>query len=82
MKLVIVPAALAELHAATDYYLKVGSADLGAAFVNEFERVVKFVLSNPMLGSSNFSRHRQFSLRRFPYRIIYQLTSSELRVVA
>ena len=82
MKLVIVPAALAELRDVTAYYSTVANAALGRSFVDEFERAVNLVLSNPVLGSPFMACHRQFSLRRFPYRIIYQLTADELRVIA
>ena len=47
MKLVIVPAALAELHDAAAFYTASANLELGLAFVAEFERTVKAVLANP-----------------------------------
>ena len=51
MKLVIVPAALAELQDAAAYYAAQVNADLARAFVDEFERVAKLVSSSPQLGA-------------------------------
>ena len=82
MKLVIVPAALAELQDVTAYYSTVANAALGRSFVDEFERAVNLVLSNPELGSAFMASHRQYALRRFPYRIIYQLAVGEMRIIA
>ncbi|MFM2076104.1 MAG: hypothetical protein RJB34_2409 [Pseudomonadota bacterium] len=66
MKLVVAPAALAEL---------------GLAFVAEFERAVNFVLGNPFLGVVFRGTRRRYILRRFPYSIIYQVAAEELRIL-
>ena len=49
MKLVVAPLALAELHDAAAFYALKANAELGLAFVAEFERTAKFVL--PILCS-------------------------------
>ena len=82
MKLVIVPAALTELQEAAAFYTKQASADLGHAFVAEFERAVNLIFCAPKLGTVFRGTRRQFFLRRFPYSVIYQVTPDELRVVA
>ena len=82
MKLVIVPLALGELHDAAAFYTESANVELGLAFVAEFERSVDLILNNPTLGAVFRGTRRRVLLRRFPYNVIYQLTSEELRVIA
>ena len=49
MKLVIVPLALSELHNTAVFYAEKANAELGLAFVAEFERTTSLLLENPML---------------------------------
>ena len=82
MKLVIVPAALSELHDAAAFYTLKGNSKLGLTFVAEFERAANLVLANPLLGAEFRNNRRRYILRRFPYSIIYQVTPNELRILA
>lgn len=82
MKLVIVPPALAELHDAAAFYAARANAALGLAFVAEFERTANLVLQNPHIGIIFRGTRRRYLLRRFPYSIIYHVTTDELIVVA
>lgn len=82
MKLVIVPAALAELHDAAAFYTASANLELGLAFVADFERTVKGALANPKVGAVFRGSRRRYLLRRFPYGIIYQITEEELRIIA
>ena len=82
MKLVVAPAALAELQDATAFYALKANVELGLAFVAEFERTANFVLANPLVGAVFHGTRRRYILRRFPYGIIYQVTTDELRVIA
>lgn len=82
MKLVIVPPALAELHAAAAFYKSRANTELGLAFVGEFERTTNLVLENPMIGAVFRGVSRRYLFRRFPYSIIYQIAVDELRVIA
>lgn len=82
MKLVIVPQALAELHEAASRYGQIATVELGLAFVAEFERVVKLITVNSRIGAVFRGTRRRYLLRRFPYSVIYQITTEELRVVA
>jgi toxin ParE1/3/4 len=82
VNLVIVPPALAELHDATAFYAESANVELALAFVAEFERTVNALLVNPNLGAVFRGNSRRYLLRRFPYGVIYQITSEELRVVA
>jgi plasmid stabilization system protein ParE len=82
VKLVIVPPALGELHDAAAFYTESANVELGLAFVAEFERTVNVILENPTLGMIFRGDRRRYLLRRFPYSVIYQVTSDELRVIA
>ena len=82
MKLVIVPLALAEVRDAAEFYSEKANFELGLAFVAEFERTATLVFEHPMLGAIFRGTRRRFHLRRFPYSIIYQVTTEELRVIA
>ncbi|MES2160051.1 MAG: type II toxin-antitoxin system RelE/ParE family toxin [Pseudomonadota bacterium] len=81
MKLVVVPSALAELQDAADHYSLQGGRQLGRDFVAEFERVAKLLLINPQLGALALGV-RRYSMSKFPYSVIYQITVSELRIIA
>jgi plasmid stabilization system protein ParE len=82
VKVVILPAALAELHHAAEFYTASANLELGLAFLAEFERGVNAILTNPKIGAVFRGARRRYLLRRFPYSIIYQLSSEELRVIA
>ena len=82
MKLVVAPPALAELHDAAAFYMLKANVELGLAFVAEFERTANLVLTNPLLGAQFRGNRRQYILRRFPYSIIYQVATDELRILA
>lgn len=71
MNLVITPAAIVELHEAVAFYTKRVNAELGRAFVAEFERTANLVLSSPTLSAVFRKNRRKYHLRRFPYTIIY-----------
>ena len=82
MKLVITPPALAELQNAATFYTIKANAELGLAFVAEFERTANFILDNPLLGTVFRGTRRRYILRRFPYSLIYQVSVDELRILA
>ena len=82
MKLVVAPLALTELHDAAAFYTLKANVELGLAFVAEFERTANFVLANPLLGAVFRGTRRRYILRRFPYSIVYQVTTEELRILA
>ena len=82
MKLVVSPAALTELHDAAAFYTLKANVELGLAFVTEFERTANFILANPLIGAVFRGTRRHYILRRFPYSIIYQVATEELRILA
>ena len=82
MKLVGSPPALAELHDAAEFYTLKANVELGLAFVTEFERTANLILANPQLGTVFRGTRRRYILRRFPYSIVYQVATEELRILA
>ena len=82
MKLTIAPAALAELQDAADFYAAHGGSTLAQAFITEFERATKLVLSNPLLGATYQGKWRRCLLSKFPFSIVYQIRINELVILA
>ncbi|MEO7496708.1 MAG: type II toxin-antitoxin system RelE/ParE family toxin [Massilia sp.] len=82
MKLLIDELASAELESIATYYAQVANKELARTFVDEFERAAYLVLGNPHIGSALRGGQRKYSLRRFPYQIIYQLAGNDLRILA
>jgi toxin ParE1/3/4 len=64
------------------YYAREADAELGFAFIAEYERALDLLCSNPHLGAPWRNDRRRFPLRKFPYSIIYYTRGEELRVVA
>ncbi len=64
------------------FYAREANAELGLAFIAEFERSVGVLRTYPRLGPVWRGNTRRFPLRRFPYNIIYQLKPDEIRVIA
>jgi toxin ParE1/3/4 len=54
------------------FYARETNAELGAAFIAEFERSLGVLCTYPRVGP----------LRRFPCTVIYQLKPDEVRVIA
>lgn len=55
---------------------------LGAEFIDEFERVVDLIASNPEIGLQYQAGTRRKLLRRFPFQIVYEIHLDHLLVVA
>ena len=71
-----------ELTEGAVYYAREGGAELGRAFISEFERVVAFLCTHPRIGAEWRNGRRRFPLRRFRYSVIYYLRGDELRIIA
>lgn len=74
MKLLVLDAAQAELEEARDYYLQHGTPRIAAAFVDAYEHGLRRLIDHPQIGKVVAGRHRQLTLRNFPYSIIYRQT--------
>ena len=75
------PEADLELTDGAVLYAREGGANLGFAFIDEFERALELLCAYPQLGAQ-WRNKRRFPLRRFPYSVIYYIKDDELRIVA
>ena len=71
-----------ELIESARYYAREANAELGQAFLSEFERSVELLLEHPKFGAVWRGATRRLPLRRFPYSIVYELREDEVRVIA
>ncbi len=82
MKVSLVAEAEQELIEGALFYAREANAELGHAFISEFERSAAVLLEQPRLGATWRGKVRRFPLRRFPYSIVYYILESEVRVLA
>lgn len=82
MKVSVAPLAEQELIEGALFYARQANAELGHAFISEFERSVEFLREHPRLGAAWRGATRRLPLRRFPYSIVYQVQDSEVRILA
>ena len=71
-----------ELTEGAVFYAREGGAEVGLAFIAEFERALDLLCRHPRLGAPWRNNRRRFPLRKFPYSIIYYVRDDELRVIA
>ena len=81
MRIVSHPEADEELSEAALWYER-KQPGLGSAFLNEFERTIGRMVSNPKGWSQLKGSHRKLNLDRFPYAIVYKHKADELVVIA
>lgn len=75
------PEAVAEVRGATRWYRKRDS-DAAEAFLTEFERALLRIAEAPERWPVFEAGLRRFVLRRFPFSIVYRLTSGQVEVLA
>lgn len=68
------------IEAALRYEIEVPG--LGLRFSDEVGRVIDLLLANPELGSEIDEDLRHFVLRRFPFSVVYAITSTLIYIVA
>jgi plasmid stabilization system protein ParE len=66
------PLAQSDIEHAARYY-EAQKLGLGADFVEEVQRTISLVASQPLRYSIRFGAWRRANLRRFPYAIFYQV---------
>ena len=81
MKVEFHPAADSELRAAASYY-EGRVSGLGEEFLLDVERACLRLSEHQALGPSLDADHRRLALRRFPFGLIYRLSSSKVQIVA
>ena len=70
-----------ELNEAVEYYHS-ESAGLGQAFITEVERCTEEIVRYPDAGLVMQGSIRRRLIRRFPYGLLYRVTSTEIRILA
>ena len=81
MKISLAPAAEADLAEAATFYEKTGSVTVAAKFIAEFKRVAHVLLQFPSIGTPRVRGTRAFSLRLFPYTVIYRQTTDGITIL-
>jgi plasmid stabilization system protein ParE len=81
LSLDIHPEALAEAHAARQWYQS-RSADAAKAFLVELDLGVESIRTAPELYPTYVYGTRCYMLRRFPYLIVYRVTSENVHIYA
>ena len=71
-----------ELTEGAVFYAREANAEVGLAFILEYERALALLCVNPHLGAPWRNGRRRFPLRKFPYSIVYYIRGEELRVIA
>jgi len=81
VRLVLHPAALAELVEAAGFY-EVQASRLGLDFFQEVERILRILEDNPEVGPVFDAPYRRYMCRRFPFSVIYRVVGEEVRALA
>jgi len=82
VKVSLTPQAEQELTEGALFYAREANAQLGQAFISEFERSASLLVEQPRLGAIWRGKVRRLPLRRFPYSIVYYLSGADVRVLA
>jgi plasmid stabilization system protein ParE len=64
------------------HYAREGGAQVGAAFIAEFEKVIELLCAYPEIGAQWRGSRRRLPIRKFPYSIVYYVREDEIRVIA
>lgn len=76
MKVSLAAGAEQELVEGARFYAREANAELGHAFISEFERSATLLLEQSHLGAVWRGSVRRLPLRRFPYSIVYYVRES------
>jgi plasmid stabilization system protein ParE len=71
-----------ELTQAAIYYRKRGGQALAESLIGEFERACALLHAYPTIGAPWKEAARLLPLERFPYCVVYLLSSDAVRIVA
>ena len=81
MRLVLHPAALAELVEAAGFY-EAQATGLGLDFFHEVERILRILEDDPEVASVFDPPYRRYLCRRFPFAVVYRIVEEEVRALA
>lgn len=81
MKVRLHPDAQRDIEEAALFYEREGSAALAARFVAEFRRLSQVLIEHPEIGAPRSRGRRGFSIRVFPYTVIYRVGETEITLL-
>lgn len=76
------PEAEADLREAATFYEEQAGGSLAQAFLAEFEHSLARLLDHPEIGPTWRHGRRRLVMGRFPYSVIYSVSSEEVAVLA
>jgi plasmid stabilization system protein ParE len=81
MKIELHPHAANDLADAADFYRQRAGSVIAQRFLDEFERIARFALRHPELGTPVQHGRRRLVFQVFPYSLIYRQIQGGIRVV-
>ena len=75
------PGAERDVADALDFYSEHAGSIVAARFLEEFERIANLLVEHPDLGTPTMRGRRTFSLKVFPYSVVYQNLESGIRIL-
>ena len=81
MKVTLHAAAEQDIQKAAAFYEREGSPTLATRFVAEFKRLATLLVEHPEIGAPRSKGRRGFSMRVFPYTVIYRATADEIKIL-
>jgi plasmid stabilization system protein ParE len=64
-----------------DCYTEQAGVLVAQRFLDEFERVAKLLVTHPGFGTPTTKGRRIFSLRVFPYSVVYRSFEASIRII-
>ena len=77
----IEPSVRLDLNEAIEYYLEI-NFELADALANEFYDGIEAIVDNPYLYQTISRSYRKLTLKRFPYKIIFNVKRELITIVA
>lgn len=74
--------AQADFQAALDWYLDELAFDAAEGLTGEFARALMLLESFPDVGSAGRYQTRTFTLPKFPYSLIYRVSTDSVQIIA
>jgi plasmid stabilization system protein ParE len=81
MRITIHPEAEQDLYKAAEFYEQETSPLIARRFIGEFKRLVSLLQEHPQIGLPRSNGRRGFSMKIFPYTVIYRATAQEIIIL-
>jgi plasmid stabilization system protein ParE len=75
------PGAEHDVANALDFYSEQAGPVVAGRFLEEFERVAKFLVEHPSLGAPTTKGRRVFPLKVFPYLVVYRNLENSILIL-